>query len=195
MDCAQEDLLQNIEENKTHVQTAWNSGDRHWKAHEQSSTDVHWKWEWEGPSLVMWGQGAHILEDIEVEDNELTRFHRRLNKAKQHAWSWWQREYLHSLMESHRVRRLDVHVPEVRERVLILVDEKDWGRWKKGEVIWNMRGVDGVARGVIWHTRGSNWKDRYSLCAPWRQQVQSMSQNKVLAQREGSLPEKGGRQL
>ena len=38
-------------------------------------------------NLVMWGQGAHILEDIEVEDNELTRFHRRLNNAKQHIWS------------------------------------------------------------------------------------------------------------
>ena len=39
------------------------------------------------PNLVMWGQGAHILKDIEVEDDELTRFHRQLNNAKQHAWS------------------------------------------------------------------------------------------------------------
>ena len=37
-------------------------------------------------NLVMWGQGAHILEDLEVEDDELTRFHRRLINAKQHAW-------------------------------------------------------------------------------------------------------------
>ena len=29
------------------------------------------------PNLVMWGQGAHILEDVEVEDDELTRFQRR----------------------------------------------------------------------------------------------------------------------
>lgn len=28
------------------------------------------------PNLVMWGQGTYILEDIEVEDEELTRFHR-----------------------------------------------------------------------------------------------------------------------
>lgn len=60
------------------------------------------------PNLVMWGQGAYILEDIEVEDDELTRFHRRPHNAKQHAWTRWQREYLHSLMEIHRVKRLDV---------------------------------------------------------------------------------------
>ena len=38
-----------------------------------------------------------------------------------------QREYLYSLMESHRVKRLDAHVPEVREIVLIL-GEEDVGR-------------------------------------------------------------------
>ena len=84
------------------------------------------------PNVVMWGQGAHILEDIEVKDDELTRFHRRLINAKQHAWRRWQREYLHSLMESHQVKRLDAHVPEVGEIVLILGEEKKRGRWKKG---------------------------------------------------------------
>ena len=97
----------------------------------------------------MWGQGAHILEDIEVEDDELTRFHRRLNNAKQHAWSQFQREYLHSLMESHRVKRLDAHAPEVGEIVLILGEEKNRGRWKKGKVIRIVKGADGLARGVI----------------------------------------------
>ena len=76
------------------------------------------------PNLVMWGQGAHILEDIEVKDDELTKFHRRLNNAKQNTWSQWQREYLHSLMDSHRVKRIDAHVPEVGEMVLILGEEK-----------------------------------------------------------------------
>ena len=99
------------------------------------------------PNLIMWGQGAHILEDIEVEDDELTRFHRRLNNAKQHAWSRWQREYLHSLKESHRVKRLDAHAPEVGEIVLILGEEKNRGRWKKEKVIRIVKGVDGVARG------------------------------------------------
>lgn len=37
------------------------------------------------PNLVMWGQDAYALEDIEVEDDDLTRFHRRLQNAKQNA--------------------------------------------------------------------------------------------------------------
>ena len=86
-------------------------------------------------NLVMWGQGAHILEDIEDKDDELIRFHRRLINTKQHAWRQWQREYLHSLMESHLVKRLDMHVPEVGEIVLILGEEKNRGCWKKGKMI------------------------------------------------------------
>ena len=55
------------------------------------------------PNIIMWGQDAHIVEDIEVEENQLTKLYRRLNTAKQHAWSRWQKEYVHSLLESHRI--------------------------------------------------------------------------------------------
>ncbi len=34
------------------------------------------------PSLIMWGQQSHTLEDIEVDDEEFTKFGRRLVKAK-----------------------------------------------------------------------------------------------------------------
>ena len=39
------------------------------------------------PSLIMWGQQSHTLEDIEVDDEELTKFGRRLAKAREHTWS------------------------------------------------------------------------------------------------------------
>ena len=35
--------------------------------------------------LAMWGQGECILENIEVEDGEFTRFDRRLCNAREHA--------------------------------------------------------------------------------------------------------------
>ena len=66
------------------------------------------------------------------------------------------------------MKRLDAHAPEVGEIVLILGEEKKRGRWKKEKVIRIVKGADGVARGVILLTRESNWRDRYSLCAPWR---------------------------
>ena len=39
------------------------------------------------PNLIMWGQQCHILEDSRVEEEELTKFHRRLVKVPQHAWT------------------------------------------------------------------------------------------------------------
>ena len=46
------------------------------------------------------------------------------------------------------MKRHNTHTPEVGEIVLILGEEKNQGRWKKGKVIRIVRGDD-VARGVI----------------------------------------------
>ena len=63
------------------------------------------------PNLVMWRQGGCILENIEVEDGELTWFNRRLHTAREHAWSRWQ-EYIHSLMDAHRIKGTDNQPPQ-----------------------------------------------------------------------------------
>ena len=47
------------------------------------------------------------------------------------------------------MKRLDAHAPEVGEIVLILGEEKNRGRWKKGKVIRIVKRADGLARGVI----------------------------------------------
>ena len=67
------------------------------------------------PKMIMWGQNAHIVEDIEVEENQLTKLYRRLNTARQHAWPRWQKECVHSLMKSHRINRDVSCLPEVGE--------------------------------------------------------------------------------
>ena len=85
-------------------------------------------------NMIMWGQDAHIVEDIEVEENQLTKLYRRLNTARQHAWSRWQKEYVHSLMESHRINRDVSCLPEVGEIVLIVGEEMNKGEWKKAKV-------------------------------------------------------------
>ena len=107
------------------------------------------------PNMVMWGQDSHILEDIEVEDANLMKFDRRLQNARQHAWSRWQKEYIHGLMESHRITRVDTQPPEVGEIVLIVGEEKNRGQWKKGRVLRIVKGADGVARGVILLHKGN----------------------------------------
>ena len=38
------------------------------------------------PKVIMWGQSSHILEDIDVESENLTKFQTRLQRAREHAW-------------------------------------------------------------------------------------------------------------
>ena len=80
---------------------------------------------------IMWGQQSHLLEDSEEEKEELAKFHRRLVKARQHAWTRLRKEYIHGLMESHRINRNTTPSPEVGEIVHIVGEEKNRGRWMK----------------------------------------------------------------
>ena len=113
------------------------------------------------PNIVMWGQGAHAIEDIELDGDEVTKLHARLMQKRQHAWQRWKREYVHGLMESHRIKRGDNNYPDIGEVVLIVGDEKNRGEWKKGRVL--KRGRDGVVRGVTLLHKGHNIERPLSL--------------------------------
>lgn len=78
----------------------------------------------------MWGQNAPDLSDIEVDEDEVTRLYRRLNNAREHVWRRWQREYIHSLMEAHRINSGKQQISEI--------GEKSWW-WGSRE---RQRGVD-----------------------------------------------------
>ena len=106
------------------------------------------------PNSIMWGQQSHILEDSE-EEEELAKFHRRLVKARQHAWTRLCKEYIHGLMESHRINQNTTPSPEVGEIVLIVGEEKNHRSWMKGKVLQIVREADGVARGVVLLHKGN----------------------------------------
>ena len=50
------------------------------------------------PNTIMWGQEAYTIEDIEMDGDEVTKLHARLNEKRQHVWQRW-KEYVHGLME------------------------------------------------------------------------------------------------
>ena len=77
------------------------------------------------PNTIMWGQNSYTFEDDDEED--LDKISKRLNKTKQHAWKRWRDEYVHSLMECHRVNRKTPAVPEIGEIVP--------REWKKAKVV------------------------------------------------------------
>ena len=88
------------------------------------------------PNMIMWGRDAHPIEDIAlIEDDKekLTKMNRRLEEAKAHAWRRWKREYIHSLMEGHRLNKKEGATPVVGEVVLVVGDEKEPWRVEERE--------------------------------------------------------------
>jgi hypothetical protein len=79
------------------------------------------------PNIIMCGQNSHHIKDIEIEDDEVTKMYKRLNDARQHGWQRWKREYIHSVMESHRINRKNAPFPEIGEIVLVVGDGKNRG--------------------------------------------------------------------
>ena len=107
------------------------------------------------PNVIMWGRDAYPIEDIEpIEDGKekLTKMNKRLEEAKAHAWRRWKREYIHSLMEGHRLNKKEGATPVVGV-VLVVGDEKNLGEWKKGKVSRLIQGECGV-RGVMLLLKG-----------------------------------------
>ncbi|CAB3998687.1 Hypothetical predicted protein [Paramuricea clavata] len=91
---------------------------------------------------------------------------KRIAKAKNNAWKRWQREYVHSLMESQRVNGKPVNAPEVGEVVLVVGEEKNRSEWKKGKVVRQVKGKDGVVRGVVLLHKGHTIERPLQLVCP-----------------------------
>ncbi|XP_028395676.1 uncharacterized protein LOC114519703 [Dendronephthya gigantea] len=118
------------------------------------------------PNTILWGDDSHILEDREQDESDVTKMHRRLNVARQHAWNRWHKEYIHSLMESHRIVKGDGQLPMLGGIVLVLGKEKNRGLWKKGKVLRRILGKDGVVRGVVLRHKGHEIERPIQLVCP-----------------------------
>ena len=85
----------------------------------------------------------YTVEDDKGSGAEkLTRMAKRLENAKANAWKRWKREYVHSLMESHRLNKETGTIPQVGEIVLTIGDEKNRGEWRKGKVVRLIKGKE-----------------------------------------------------
>ena len=106
------------------------------------------------------------IEEIEEDRDEVNKLHKQLKEAKQYAWKRWKREYIHSLLESHQVNRKIGPIPDIGEIVLVVGDEKNRAKWKKGRVMRHVRGRDGVIRGVILLHKGHHIERPLTLVCP-----------------------------
>ena len=106
------------------------------------------------------------IEEIEEDRDEVSKLHKQLKEAKQYAWKRWKREYIHSLLESHQVNRKIGPILDIGEIVLVVGDEKNRAKWKKGRVMRHVRGRDGVIRGVILLHKGHHIERPLTLVCP-----------------------------
>ena len=117
------------------------------------------------PNIVMWGENAHILEDTEADEDVLIRADKQLKLKRQHVWQRWRIDYIHSLMEQHRVNKKPADYPDVGE-VLVVGDERNRAEWRKAKVVRHVRGRDGVVRGVVLLSKGHHIECPLSLVCP-----------------------------
>ena len=96
------------------------------------------------PNFLMRGETTYTIENMENDEEALTKIQKRIVTAKDNARKRWQREYVHGLLESQRINGEAVKAPEVGEIVLVVGDEKNRGEWKKVKVLRQVRGKDGV---------------------------------------------------
>ena len=71
-------------------------------------------------------------------------------------------------METHRLTRKTAKVPDIGEIILIVVDEKNRGEWKRGKIVrfLYIRGKDGVVRAVLLLQKGHYIDRSLNLVCP-----------------------------
>ena len=103
------------------------------------------------PATMLFGQPNLVPEEDpeQIEQSDLRKRARYLQRCKGVLWSRWSSEYLKALRErhnlNHKTREMKLTVGEV---VLIKGEERNRGRWKIGVIDKLIPGRDGVVRTV-----------------------------------------------
>ena len=107
------------------------------------------------PNTILWGQNVHTIDESDTDDGEeVVKLHKRMKQKREHASQRWKTEYVHSLMEHHRVIKGENACPEVGEMMLVVGEEKNRAEWKRGKVVELIKGKDNAVRGVKILTKG-----------------------------------------
>jgi hypothetical protein len=103
------------------------------------------------PNMMIFGKANCLMElsPEDIEERDLRKRAKYLNKCKDALWRRWKREYMRALRERHNLTH-DGKEKELRRGDVMLIkgDEKNRGLWKIGIVEQPIPGRDGVVRGV-----------------------------------------------
>ena len=104
------------------------------------------------PNHLIHGRRIPMIayEQLESESEvEATRRWKHLQKQLQHFWKRWNREYISSLREHHRLNSTPKKLLKSGAIVLIQQEGVSRSRWKLGRVDRLIKGKDGVIRGAV----------------------------------------------
>ena len=103
------------------------------------------------PSTMLFGQPYQIPEEdvSDVENIDLRKRVRYLQKCKDSLWNRWNKEYLKALRERHNLKhRTKEMAAKLGDVVVIKGDERNRGKWKIGIIKDLIKGRDEVVRAV-----------------------------------------------
>ena len=103
------------------------------------------------PNSLLFLRPNQLLEPSHhlVEDKDLRKRYKYLQKCKDSVWKRWSTEYLRSLRERYIAKKKGGHgIPAVGEVVIIKSDQRNRGAWVTGVIIELIVGRDGVIRGA-----------------------------------------------
>ena len=103
------------------------------------------------PNTLLFGQPNQIPEEDDqgIEDLNLRKRVKYLQRCKDVLWRRWSSEYLKALRERHNLKHNTKQTtPQPGDVVLIKSEDRNRGKWKIGIVDELIRGRDGVTRGA-----------------------------------------------
>ena len=103
------------------------------------------------PNSLLFLRPNQLLEPSHhlIENKDLRKRYKYLQKCKDSVWKRWSTEYLRSLRERYIAKKKGGRgIPAVGEVVIIKSDQRNRGAWVTGVIIELITGRDGVIRGA-----------------------------------------------
>ena len=103
------------------------------------------------PNSMLLGQSNTIpqLEPHNIDDGDLRKRAKHLQRCKEAVWRRWTKEYLRALRERHNLKHgTKLVTPKVGDVVIVKNDERNRGKWQLGVIVHLLTGKDGFVRGA-----------------------------------------------
>ena len=144
------------------------------------------------PNSLLFLRANQLFEPFHhlIENKDLRKRYKYLQKCKDTVWKRWSTEYLRSLRERHIAKKKGGRgIPSVGEVVIIQSEQKNRGAWVLGIIIELIQGRDGVIRGAKVRTGKSIMERAVQFLYPVELSCDSVVEQTKLVELNPEAPE------